>query len=116
MTEGIVRIHLSHKEPNKELLWLRPRLDREGYDLLYWGSNGWTPLIDCRGCPFKEKHPIPHDNMHRDTIVDGDVLVEIPDKPIQTEGSLYEITPPSLNLSEPQRPSCGCPDITIKPM
>lgn len=57
MTEGIVRIYLSHKEPSKELLWLRPKLDEEGYDLLYWGSNGWTPLIGgVNNLPIKSTH------------------------------------------------------------
>lgn len=40
------RILCDVKEPDKNHLWLRPRLDRDGYDLLYWGSKGWTPLID----------------------------------------------------------------------
>ncbi len=43
------RILCDVKEPDKNHLWLRPRLDRDGYDLLYWGINGWTPLIEC-GC------------------------------------------------------------------
>lgn len=111
------RILCDVKEPDKNHLWLRPRLDRDGYDLLYWGAEGWTPLIDCTACPFKKKHPIPHDDSMKDTIVNGDVLVEIPDGAIEgIEGSIYEITPPSLNLPETQKPSCGCPDITIKQM
>lgn len=40
------RIFCDTKEPDKNHLWLRPRLDKEGFDLLYFGSNGWTPLID----------------------------------------------------------------------
>lgn len=107
MIEGIVRIHLSHKEPGKELLWLRPRLDREGYDLLYWGSNGWTPLIDCQAYPQ-------YKCIDRGKVVNGDVLVGIPDEAIPIESGVYEITPPSLNLPETSKPSCGCPDITIK--
>ncbi len=112
------RILCDKKEPDKNHLWLRPRLDRDGYDLLYWGANGWTPLIDCSACPFKENHPIPvDDNMDKTTIVNGDVLVEIPDGAIEgVEGNIYEFTPPSLSLPEQQKPSCGCPDITIKPM
>lgn len=48
MTEGIVRTMLSYKEPrDKNLLWLRPYLHREGYELLYFGSKGWVPLIEC---------------------------------------------------------------------
>lgn len=116
MTEGITRIHLSHKEPNKELLWLRPRLDREGYDLLYWGSNGWTPLIDCQTCPHK-KHPVPHyECINRSPVVDEDALMEIPDETIPIEGRIYELTPPSINLPETPKPPCGCPDVTIKQM
>lgn len=43
MTEGIVRIYMSIKEPeDKNLLWLRPFLKKEGYELLYYGSTGWT--------------------------------------------------------------------------
>lgn len=44
MTEGKVEIYLSHKEPDKNLLWLRPYLDKDGYELLYFGVKGWTPL------------------------------------------------------------------------
>lgn len=110
------RILCDVKEPDKNHLWLRPRLDKDGYDLLYWGAEGWTPLIDCSSCPHK-KHPIPHDNcVGRGTVVNGDILVEIPDRAIPTEGSIYEITPPSLNLPETTKPPCGCPDVTIKPM
>lgn len=43
------RILCSVKEPDKNHLWLRPYLDRDGYELLYFGVNGWTPLINC-GC------------------------------------------------------------------
>lgn len=81
MTEGLIKIHLSHKEPNKELLWLRPRLDREGYDLLYFGAKGWTPLIDCSCCHDFKQHPIQHCE-HSDKI-NKEVLVEIPDKIIE---------------------------------
>lgn len=110
------RILCDVKEPDKNHLWLRPRLDKDGYDLLYWGAEGWTPLIDCSACHHR-KHPIPHDDcMDRGTVVNGDVLIEIPDRAIPTEGSVYEITPPSLNLPETPKSSCGCPDITIKPM
>ena len=49
MTEGKVELFLSHKEPEyrDNLLWLRPYLDRDGYELLYYGVNGWTPLCWC---------------------------------------------------------------------
>ena len=110
------RILCDVEEPDKNHLWLRPRLDRDGYDLLYWGANGWTPLIDCENCPHR-RPPVPSDDMNKDTIVNGDVLVEIPDGPIEgIEGTLYEITPPSYDLPRPSKPSCGCPDVTIKPM
>lgn len=48
MKEGLVQIFLSYKEPeDKDLLWLRPHIgpNAEGYDLLYFGAKGWTPLI-----------------------------------------------------------------------
>lgn len=41
MTEGFVKIYMSVKEPDKNVLWLRPRLCDGGYDLLYYGSKGW---------------------------------------------------------------------------
>lgn len=110
------RILCTIKEPDKNHLWLRPKLDQDGYDLLYWGAEGWTHLIDCQSCPYK-KHFNPHDDhKNGDTIVNGDVLVEIPDKVIYTEGSVYEITPPSLDLPQTLKPPCGCPDVTIKQM
>lgn len=49
------RILCDVKEPDKNHLWLRPRLDRDGYDLLYWGVNGWTPLFCCGDCPCPPK-------------------------------------------------------------
>lgn len=56
MIEGKIEIYLSHKEPifKERVLWLRPYLDKEGYELLYYGSKGWTPLIMGTKCP-----PIP---------------------------------------------------------
>lgn len=49
MTEGIVRIYLSYKEPeDKNLFWLRPYLDREGYELLFFGAKGWTTWHCCK--------------------------------------------------------------------
>ena len=44
-----IKILKSYKEVDKNHLWLRPYLDRDGYELLYFGANGWTPLISC-GC------------------------------------------------------------------
>lgn len=113
------RILCDVREPDKNHLWLRPRLDRDGYDLLYWGAEGWTPLIDCAECPFKKSvvPPTTPDNMKKDTVVNGDVLVSIPDGPIEgIEGTVYEITSPDYGPSPVQKPSCGCPDVTIKPM
>lgn len=39
------RILCSIKEPDKNHLWLRPYLDKDGYELLYFGAKGWTPLF-----------------------------------------------------------------------
>lgn len=49
MIEGKVEIFLSYKEPEyrDNLMWLRPYLDREGYELLYYGANGWTVFVPC---------------------------------------------------------------------
>lgn len=52
MREGPVTIVLRVKEPmSHDVLWLRPRLHDEGYDLLYYGNHGWMPLIT---------EPVPH--------------------------------------------------------
>lgn len=60
MTEGIVRIYLSYVEPeDKGLLWMRPYLHKEGYELLYFGAKGWTRWIPC--CP-PDNNNIPGDN------------------------------------------------------
>lgn len=66
MTEGIVRIYLSYVEPeDKNLIWMRPYLRKEGYELLYFGAKGWTkwlpcceekPVIDNNDCD-DEEHP-----------------------------------------------------------
>lgn len=50
-----LKILLSVKEPDKNHLWLRPHLDRDGYDLLYWGNNGWTILDLCHHKHIHEK-------------------------------------------------------------
>lgn len=67
MIEGKIEIYLSHKEPifKETTLWLRPYLDREGYELLFYGANGWEPLM-CGPRPPQEfktpkrevKHPV----------------------------------------------------------
>jgi len=58
MIHDKVQLICSVKEPGTENLWLRPRVKigsngklypDEGYDLLYFGAKGWTPLIDCCG-------------------------------------------------------------------
>lgn len=108
MIEGKVEIYLSHKEPDKNLLWLRPYLDKDGYELLYFGANGWTPLC----CRYdQEVNPIISDGP-ASTIIDGDVLVEIPSK-CTGASTIYEITSPSFGNQEPP---CGCSDVTIKQM
>lgn len=91
------------EEPDKNHLWLRPRLDRDGYDLLYFGAEGWTPLIDCSDCPFRKKD-INGSYNNEDNTNDVDSSV------IEEQNPLFEITPnkPSLPI---QGPSCGCPDI-----
>lgn len=50
MTQGIVKIYLSVVEPSSvdNILWLRPYLDKEGYELLFFSSNGWMPLCLCK--------------------------------------------------------------------
>lgn len=74
MTEGIVRIYLSYVEPeDKGLLWMRPYLDKEGYELLYFGAKGWTRWIPC--CP-------PIDNTGIDECTPD---VEIPQHPVHKD-------------------------------
>lgn len=113
MIEGKVEIYLSHREPDKHLLWLRPKLDRDGYDLLYWGAYGWTPLINCAECPFKKDDipPAMPDNNKGDTVVKGDTLVSIPDKSMEGIEDTDNTTP-NYGSSQTQKPSCGCPDVT----
>lgn len=49
MTEGIVRIYMSIKEPeDKNILWMRPCLTKEGYKILFYGSKGWTDLHEIK--------------------------------------------------------------------
>ena len=47
MMTGLIRIYLSDKEPDKHHLWLKPRKNDDGYDLLYFGYDKWKPLIKC---------------------------------------------------------------------
>lgn len=49
MTEGRIDIYLSYKEPEyrDNIMWLRPYIDKEGFELLYYGVNGWTVFVPC---------------------------------------------------------------------
>lgn len=67
MTEGFIRIFLSYKEPEyrDNIMWLRPYIDREGYELLYYGPDGWKVFIPCHNTYIKEDNTetdIPEDN------------------------------------------------------
>lgn len=47
MVRGKVEIFLSPTEPeDKNILWLKSKPDKDGYDLLYFGAGGWTSLIE----------------------------------------------------------------------
>lgn len=48
------KILCSLKEVDKNHLWMRPFLDRDGYDILFWGDKGWTPLF------FHHHHHLKH--------------------------------------------------------
>lgn len=50
MVEGPVKIVMSYKEVNRHHIWMRPFLHREGYELLYYGAKGWTPLCCSKHC------------------------------------------------------------------
>lgn len=111
MVEGKIEIFLSYKEPEyrDNILWLRPYLDREGYELLYYGANGWTRFVPCHpeppvilGPPVQEELTIP------EIIEDTPMLSIGPNTTGDTEGNLYEITPA---MSAPEiKTSCGCPN------
>lgn len=47
MIGGKIEVYLGHTEPAQKdrLLWLKPYLDKDGYEILYYGVNGWTSLI-----------------------------------------------------------------------
>lgn len=98
MVEGKIEIFLSYKEPNYKdnLLWLRPYLDREGYELLYYGANGWTKLILCGEHSSLEKEcnsPLESIEPHNISCMTG---------------KLYEIT---SSMEAPEvKPSCRCPN------
>lgn len=83
MVEGPVQIILSYKEVDKHCIWMRPYLDKEGYEFLYFGARGWTPFECC--C---DKHRLPEQPK------------EIPGYTDRNDGGLFEITSPDI--------SCGC--------
>lgn len=63
MVEGKIEIYLSYKEPifKDRTMWLRPYLDREGFELLYYGANGWTVFVPCHQPPktkSRKKPPV----------------------------------------------------------
>lgn len=64
MTKGKVEVFFSHKEPEfkDNILWLRPYLDKEGYELLYYGASGWTSLIDYTKVNTPSIEPIPDED------------------------------------------------------
>lgn len=112
MVEGKVEIFLSHKEPEyrDNILWLRPYLDREGYELLYYGANGWTRFVPCHPEPPVILGPPPiHEELTKPEIVEDAPLLSIGPSPIgDIEGGIYEITPA---MSAPEiKTSCGCPN------
>lgn len=65
------RILCSIKEPDRNHLWLRPKLNQDGYDLLYYGAKGWTLLINCKCNSIIEESNL-------DGAIQGDTLVSIP--------------------------------------
>lgn len=56
MTDGIVRFYFSHVEPeDKGLLWLRPHLNDDSFDIVYFGVNGWTKWCPrCKDKPYQD--------------------------------------------------------------
>lgn len=98
MVEGPVKIVMAIKEPeDKNLLWMRPYLDKEGYELLYYGSKGWTRLIPC--CPLE----VPNTQGYLEP------LEEISPKEMgDTEGTSYSIA--SVKSPPDRKTSCGCPN------
>lgn len=75
MTEGKVELFLSYKEPEyrDNLLWMRPYLSKEGYEILYYGSKGWTPLCTC--CISNVETPDkPLDSITDNTYISDDSL------------------------------------------
>lgn len=64
MVTGKVDIVLSNKEPEfKDNLWMKPFTNKDGYELLYYGSSGWTPLIP--------RCPIHNESSGDTTFIDG---------------------------------------------
>lgn len=57
-----LKVLLSHKEVDKNHLWLKPRTDCPGFDLLIYNADGWEPLflppncyVDNIECPVCER-------------------------------------------------------------
>lgn len=126
MVEGPVKIVMAIKEPeNRHILWMRPYLDKEGYELLYYGSKGWTRWLPCCSSeelwkseedePLEEPKKNKEDEFSEQTSPDytGDKedkpLEEIPPNCIRDrEGTAYEVSP---SVFPPKRKtSCGCPN------
>lgn len=102
MVEGKVEIFLSYKEPEyrDNLLWLRPYLDREGYELLYYGVNGWTRLVPCHKESYINNTPADSEEVDNDA-----PLLSIEPRPIKcTDDNLYEITTDIVGHQ------CECPN------
>ena len=102
MIAGKIEIFLSYKEPEfkDSILWLRPYLDREGYELLYYGANGWTRFIPCHQEPFNSDCLRSKENIYKG--------IEPPFPIEDTPETLYEIThvgsPPVRKVTH------GCPN------
>lgn len=113
MVEGKIEIYLSYKEPEyrDNLMWLRPYLDREGFELLYYGANGWTRFIPCHPIvppPIDEPATKP-DEPIEDAVESNEPMTSIGSNPIgDTEGSVFETN--SAMLAPGRKPSCGCPN------
>lgn len=41
-----IQVLLSNTEVDKHHLWLKPKKNKEGYDLLKYGPKGWRPLLN----------------------------------------------------------------------
>lgn len=110
MVEGKVEIFLSYKEPEYRgnFLWLRPYLDKEGYELLYYGANGWTRFIPCHP-ELPDNSSVKSDESVESKVEDSAPLTSIGSSSTEDiEGNLYEIT--SAMVASEKKTSCGCPN------